>query len=420
MAQQPASCPQCGTLATPGQRFCSNCGATLDTGANKQTEYVAEDETQQSVQPAESSYAPAPADLPAQGYQTPPPPPPPGFAAPPYAKPQKDSSKGVLGQIGCGVGIVILLVLALCGIASYFVYNGLRGLATNATNTIQTGGNTGGNGGIANTDVTPTPQSPVVVAINGTVVYAGVNLTIVDTRQSNFFTDDTRTGNLAGVVRVSFKEENPMNRSGSFLYGDIMRLVLLDGTTVTPDLEQYAIGPDAATTRTNWADFAVHLSVKSDQLILRIGTASQAQMDIPLKPNSDISKYQPKKVTPNKQTQYAGTTWTITGVTQQLGYNGRQADKGMTYIIVALKIDNPTSNDFRGYAGDYVRLKAGGTVASPDSGCDLPLGVQAGQTNATGTCAFLVPQGNTDYTLQLLPNSSTGATTESTLPFQVQ
>jgi len=412
MAQQPASCSKCGTLATPGQRFCSNCGATLDISANKQTEYVAEDETQRSAQPAEGSYSPA--ALPVQGYQTPPPPP--AYSAPPYTRPQKDSSKGVLGQIGCGVGIVILLVLALCGIASYFVYNGLRGLASNAPSTIPTGGNSG----LTNTDVTPTPQKPVVVSVNGTVVYAGINITIVDTKQTNFFTDDTRTGNLAGVVRVSFKEENSLNRSGSYLYGDIMRMVLPDGTTVAPDIEQYAIGPDAATTRTNWADFPVPLSVRSDQLILRLGTADQAQMDIPLKPNADISKYQPKKVTPNKQTQYANTTWTLTNATQQLGYNGRQADKGMIYVIMTLKIDNTTANDFRGYWGDFVRLKAGGTVASPDSSCNLPLGVQAGQTNVTGTCAFLVPQGNTDYTLQLLPNSSTGATTEAAIPFQIQ
>ena len=415
MAQQPASCPQCGTLATPGQRFCSNCGANLDISANKQTEYVTGDETQRSAQSSGDPYAPMPAIQEAQGYQTPPPPP--MYSAPSYTRPQKDSSKGVLGQIGCGVGIVILLVLALCGLASYFVYNAVRGAVTNTTGNNSPGGSSGG---LNNTDVTPTPRSPIVVSVNGKVVYAGVTMTIIDTKQSNFFTDDTRSDDQAGVVRVSFKEENPMSRSGSFLYSDVMRLVLPDGTTVVPTLAQYDIGPDAATTRTNWVDFAVPLSVRSDQLILRMGTPTQAQMDIPLKPNADISKYQPKQVTPNKQTLYAGTTWTITGVTEQLGYNGNQADKGMTYIIVALRIDNPTTNDFNGYWGDYVRLSAGGAVASPDSSCNLPLSVKAGQTNATGTCAFLVPQGNANYTFQLLPNSSTGSTTEATIPFQIQ
>ena len=33
MAQAfPPSCPHCGTPAIPGQRFCSNCGRTLDAG----------------------------------------------------------------------------------------------------------------------------------------------------------------------------------------------------------------------------------------------------------------------------------------------------------------------------------------------------------------------------------------------------
>ncbi|HEU5228411.1 MAG TPA: zinc-ribbon domain-containing protein [Ktedonobacteraceae bacterium] len=416
MAQQAATCPKCGTLATAGQRFCSNCGASLDISANQRTEYVTEEETQQAVQTPDASYAPAPP--PVQTYQTPPPPP--VYSAPPYAKPQKDSSKSVLGQIGCGVGIVILLVLALCGVASYFVYNGLRGFATDTASTNQTGSNVG-SGGATNSGGTPTPQTPTVVSVNGKIIYAGVNITIVDTKQTNFFTDDASTSDQAGgIVRVSFKEENQMNASGSFLYSDIMRLLLPDGTSIVPGNEQYGIGPSAATTRNNWADFPVPLSIKSDQLTLRIGTTTEAQMDIPLKANTDVSKYQPKKVTPNKQTQYAGTSWTITDATDQLGYNGKQADKGMTFVIVSLKIDNTSSNDFRGYPGDYVRLRTGATVASPDIGCSLPLSVQAGQTNVTGTCAFLVPQGSTDYTFQLLPNPSTGATTDSTIPFQIQ
>lgn len=416
MAQQSASCPKCGTLATAGQRFCSNCGTSLDISANKQTEYVTGEETQQAIQSAEAAYAPAPPL--AQAYQTPPPPP--LYSSPPYTKPQKDSSKGVLGQIGCGVGVVILLVLALCGIASYFVYNGLRSLATDTTSTNQTGSNVG-SGGATNPDVTPTPRTPIVVSVNGKIIYAGVNITIVDTKQTTFFTDDTSTGNQAGgIVRVSFREENQMNRSGSFLYSDIMRLLLPDGTIVVPGNEQYPIGPDAATSRNNWADFPIPLSVKSDQLTLRIGTTTEAQMDIPLKANADISKYQPKKVTPNKQTQYVGMSWTITDATNQLGYNGKQADKGMTFVIVSLKVDNTSSKDFNGYSGDYVRLRTGGTVASPDGGCALPLSIPAGQTNVTGTCAFLVPQSNTDYTFQLLANTSTGATTDSTIPFQIQ
>ncbi|TMD68764.1 MAG: zinc-ribbon domain-containing protein, partial [Chloroflexi bacterium] len=38
MAQlSPPPCPQCGTPIAPGQRFCSNCGATADPGFSKPT-----------------------------------------------------------------------------------------------------------------------------------------------------------------------------------------------------------------------------------------------------------------------------------------------------------------------------------------------------------------------------------------------
>jgi len=139
MAQAfPPSCPHCGTPATPGQRFCSNCGRTLDAGFSVPTSAASSGEhypqvpdlsTQLSTppppptssysQPAQGSpntyYPPqAPQNSPVaqQSYQP----------LPAYTQPQKDASRSVLSQIGCGVGLIILAVLAVCGGTGYLGY----------------------------------------------------------------------------------------------------------------------------------------------------------------------------------------------------------------------------------------------------------------------------------------------------------
>ncbi len=207
----PPPCPQCGTPIAPGQRFCSNCGATADPGFSKPTAaasgehypQVPEMATELSVPPPPpESYYPPPAS------PTPPPPPEgvynqpvqpntyypeqqaqnfsqqPGYQAAPtpvpaYAKPVKDSSKSVLGQIGCCVILVILLIVGICAGVGYAVY---RWAASNANTTTSTTSNTttingsGGNG---------TPQSiPLTTTqINSTVTYASVDVTVVNATQ---------------------------------------------------------------------------------------------------------------------------------------------------------------------------------------------------------------------------------------------
>ena len=143
-------------------------------------------------------------------------------------------------------------------------------------------------------------------------------------------------------------------------------------------------------------------------------------MAVPLTGNADLGKYQAKTVTPNKSVPYAGLTWTVTDATQQWSAAGRQADSGMIYVIVTLKLDATGNNGFNAYYGDYIRLKAGSTTAAPTSDSTVPLSVEAGQTNATGKCIFQVPQGNTDYTLLLLATPSVTGSQQENIPFQIQ
>src|SRR5438105_3614815 len=125
------NCSQCGTPMGPGQRFCSNCGATREPGFGSPTAQASSADHYGQVpdMPTELPAAPPPPPPSGQYGQTPPgytyyPPqalqsfaqaqqqgysPTPG-PVPVYAKPQKDATRSVLTQMGCGVLLVILLV----------------------------------------------------------------------------------------------------------------------------------------------------------------------------------------------------------------------------------------------------------------------------------------------------------------------
>ena len=106
-----------------------------------------------------------------------------------------------------------------------------------------------------------------------------------------------------------------------------------------------------------------------NQLILRIGTDTEVQMDIALTGHADLSQYQPRQVSPNTRVAYGPMFWTLTTASIQLSDDGKQADKGMRFIVVTLKIENPSTQDLHTYPPDYVRLQAGGGTIAPEGGC---------------------------------------------------
>ena len=156
-----------------------------------------------------------------------------------------------------------------------------------------------------------------------------------------------------------------------------------------------------------------------NQLILRIGTDTEVQMDIALTGHADLSQYQPRQVSPNTRVTYGPMFWTLTTASIQLSDDGKQADKGMRFIVVTLKIENPSTQDLHTYPPDYVRLQAGGGTIAPEGNTAIPLQFAAGTTNTTGSAAFLVPENETSFTLILLANGSTGADKDASINFQI-
>ncbi|MBA2682399.1 MAG: hypothetical protein H0U76_28900 [Ktedonobacteraceae bacterium] len=438
--KSPRPCSRCGIPVAPGQRFCSNCGATVDISAADPTAH-SEDSGQgtpvhdmstvsatpppppetygqdpptplyqytpppQNVQPgfqppvqnAQQGFQ-QPAQNAQQGFQ-----PTPAFAQPPM----KDSSKSVLGQLGCGVGIVILLIVLVCGAGTFVLYRFVTGISNTATHP---GSSTSQNGNSTNNaNVTPTPAPVGTTQIGSTVTYKSVDVTIISVQQSTSFSDDSSTSNSPYVIRLQLKEHNSSANNVSIYYNEVARLLLPDGTTVTPanasnDLNNIP----QATDHTGWLDFPLSTNIKPEQLSLQLGTDAEAKIKIPLKVGADLSQYKTRTASPNTKTQYAGLTWTITSATVSMSAAGTQANAGKRFVTLKLRVDNPTSQTLRGYYGDYIRLQAGDTTASPDSSTNFPTSFDAQSTGTTGTLVFIVPDNASSYTLLLLgqPNSS--------------
>ncbi|HEX9134012.1 MAG TPA: zinc-ribbon domain-containing protein [Ktedonobacteraceae bacterium] len=407
-------CPTCGISISADQRFCTNCGTVLEAQPQPPSQYGAQPPSQsypypQQTPPYAQQQLPSYAQSPQQ-------------QVPPYMQqaPQQQSpiaeAFGALGLLfllrgrrfsgyrpqrqrsSCCGCLVLAVVLFLClGVPSlYYARTSIPSISKGLN--FSSGYNNNSSSAI-------TTQPPITTAqINQAVNFFGVDITIVNAQQSKAFLDDSSAG-TTGVVRLNLKEDNKGTATARFLYDDEARLILPDKTSVPPANEKQFGGPDGGVSRTNWLDFPVPESVQISQLTLQLGSDRKAQESIPLTGKASLVQYEPKTAQLSVVTQYAGLNWTITSATLSLGFKGQQADKGMQYVNVSLKVDNPTSQTFRGYWGDYIRLKSGDATQAPASDTTLPLSFDAGSSGTTGDVLFTMPSGSTSFTLILLANT---------------
>ena len=499
MAQNPPRlCPNCGTPAEANQRFCSECGTTLNVASNQPTALASGEQAAFASQGSGAQFATQPspgtngsgdvamaptqlvgtpgqtpgdqplATVPTSGAhfysQTtdaspiPPPPPPDSLVAPFYQTPYQALDRTPPAQptpapdtysvpdyaraprrsrLGTIVSLVILLMLVLGGVAAYALFfhksnNNNQGNtstqntpaangntpASNVTTTTGTGNSTPGSSGTTPTTITSTTGNGATSEqVNLAFTYASINITITNVQYATSFSDDNNT---PGGVRVAFTENNPTKNNPDFFYSDAARLILPDHTSIAPTGESQGISADPQTTRQNWLDFPV-ISQPTNlaQLILQMGTAQDNQVQIPLAPGADLSKYQPKTVTPGTKFQYAGLNWTLTNATESLSAADKQASTGNVYVTVTLSAFNPQANDYSAYYGDYIRLSVGAATTAPTSDSTFPISV-ASQSSATGSLIFLVPQGSTAYTLDMLGTTTSPSVQQVTVQFTIQ
>ncbi len=308
---------------------------------------------------------------------------------------------------GCLITSIILLVVLAAGIGGFlFLRSRPSTNTTNSNSNSNSNSNNGSTSGSAN-GVTPTTSVSSSEQLNLKITYASVNITIVSAQEASSFSDDSSSRGTAGVVRVNLQENNTTANNPGYLESDAMLLVLPGGNTVQASNEEQGVSPDAGVNRPNWFDFPLNNQASLSQLTLRIGTASENQMSVPLQPNANISKYQDTTGSPNTQFQYAGLSWTLKTATLSYSYNDKQATTGNLYAILTFSVNNATANSFVDFPSDFMRLQAGGNTVEPESGTTMPVEIASNAT-ASGIVAFLVPQGTTSFTLVMLaqPNSS--------------
>ncbi len=389
MAQvSPRFCPRCSALAIPDQRFCANCGLTLPpVNPAPRVISVAPNPKPSPQFPQVSQSSRQPDQLPSSWRIT-------GSPAP-ITAPSYPLRRKFFGR--AGLALVVLLLLVLLGGGGYL---GALALGFHLP-------------GFLGGSVT---QPPVTTTqINSTVTYAGADITILTAQQSQSFINDPNT-TTTGMVRLNIQEQNKTTVKVSWLYNDIARLLLPGKTLVAPVYVQAKVGLAPEATQKGVLDFSVPTNDKISQLTLRLGAANEAQLDIPLTGHTDLGKYNPKSVQLNGQLLYLGLNWTLVKAMSQLSVAGQQASKGMTYVIVTLKVDNPLSQQaIPGSPFDYARLKAG-TITSSPKYTDLPVSFATGETGQSGTITFLVPQSGKAFTLILLPQ---GGANQAATDFQL-
>jgi hypothetical protein len=431
-------CPTCCNSIAADQRFCTNCGTVLEAQSQPPSQYGAQSPSQ--------SY-PYPQQVPPYAQQPPPyaQPQVPSYAQSPQPmypqQPQQQSpiaeAFGALGLLfllrgfggskyagyrprrqrsSCCGCLVLLAVLFLCIGVPAIYYTGKTSISSfsqGLNNTYSSSSNSSNS-----TDSSSITTQPTITTtqINQTVPYGGADITIVNVQQSKAFMDDLDAG-TTGMVRLNLKESNSSTVGAGYVYIDSFRLLLPDKTSVAPSSEKTGSSPDAGVTRTNWIDFPVPTTVQASQLTLQLGKDTEAQELIALNGKANVAQYQTKTIHPNNvTTQYGGVTWTVTAVTTSLDYKGQQAAKGSQFETVSLKVDNPSSQDFSAYWGDYMRLKSGGITSAPSSETNFPTSFAAGSTGGTGDVNFIMPAGSTSYTFLFLSTST--YPTASSINFQ--
>ncbi len=404
----PRYCPRCGAPIDTQSRFCAACGFPVEAvkakdeyrqpttvDQNDQGQFSPADEHEQASQdepPEQQSYQQPTIQTSQAGQQ--------GYPynvaqpyqerdAPryPYHPTQKKRSMGRRRYI-----LFLVVLLILLGTTTY-IAAGLLGVHPPGFAVV---------------------QPPVAtMAIDSTVPYAGVDITILNAQQSLRFVDDPGSS-TNGMVRLNLREQNKTGIKVSWSYTDIARLILPDKSIGSPTYVNAEVSVASGASQTNVVDFAVPSRYHTSQLTLRLGAINEASMFIPLTGKANVSNYQPKTIDLNGQMQYFGLDWTLTNATSSLSIDGQQATKGMRYIIVTLTVANTLSQiAITGSPYDYIRLKFGTTMLSPVN-TTLPVSFDAGVSGQDGTVSFLVPQNTKSFILILIPQPQSGSDQAST------
>jgi hypothetical protein len=219
-------------------------------------------------------------------------------------------------------------------------------------------------------------------------------------------------------VRLNLQEQNTTTVPISWNYTASARLVGAGKSPLAPTYvkSKTSIAPGA--TQTSVVDFAVPNGGNLSKILFQLGTDQEAQMQIPLTGQANLSPYQPQTTKQNGTAVYFGLNWTLTGATTSMSMPGQQASNGMEYVTLNLSVDNTLSQTaISGSPFDYLNVKAGNQTGKLVA-TTLPVSFASGATGKTGTATFLIPQKSGACTLQFVSQDS-GGKTEASIDFKL-
>lgn len=311
----------------------------------------------------------------------------PASQAPWTAQPEPSQTPRPRGKRRAGVVFIVLVILLVLAGGGYFAFSALGGHVP----------------GVSQSQATIKTTN-----LNETVPYAGVDVTLLNAQQAQNFIDDPHTAS-DGMLRLKLQEQNKTSVAATWDYTQSARLIIQGKAPVAPTYVKAkgSIAPGA--TQTSEIDFAVANGGNLSQMIFQLGTDKEAQMQIPLNGQANLSQYQPQTAKQNGTTTYFGLDWTLTGSTTSLSIAGQQATSGMEFLTLNLSVDNTLSQEaISGSPFEYMRVKAGGKTVAPVS-TTIPVSFASGATGKTGTATFLIPQNSASCSLIMLSQDSGGS-----------
>ena len=392
MAQSlPRFCPRCDTETIAQQKFCPKCGLNMSD----------ESPVQPLTQSSEQSANDMVESIPTQGLPQPQAEEPlqPSIKTQVQSTPQSPSALSGSRLDMRLVRILSVLVVALV-VVGFVVVALFQALSTPGQPTITT--------------------TPLGTIVN----YAGVDITVVNAQKSQSFLDDPHSAS-DGMLRLQLRAQNKTSLSINLPYTTIAHVTLPNGKQadklLSPTYVQYDehMAPNA--TKSDLVDFAVPQSIRVDQVVFHLGGADEAQLDIPLNGHANVDQYASKTAHPNQSISYYGLNWSLTDASLQFHIDGHQASKGMRYLILTLKVDNPLAQTaIPGSPYSYVQLQANNTSVNLID-TTLPVSFVAGTSGQVGTLTFLVPQDDTSFTLTFYNASDgfDGGNVKNTATFQI-
>jgi hypothetical protein len=316
---------------------------------------------------------------------------PPSWIEPSHAPGPQAKSKRRMGIV-----LVLLIVLVVLGAGGYVALKAFGGNIL----------------GLGNT------QSQIkTTQLNGTVTYAGIDITLLNVQQAQNFLNDPQSAS-DGMVRLNLQEQNKNSTAISWDYYTSAHLLIQGQPALAPTYVQSkgSIAPNA--TLTSSIDFTVANGGTLNKMTLQLGARGEALILIPLAGPTNLSQYQTKTSAQKGTTIYFGLNWTLTNAVTSLSLPGQQASSGMEYLTLTLKVDNSLSQlAITGSPFDYLRVKAG-TQTVTLVNTTLPVSFTSGETGKTGTATFLIPQNNITCSLILL-SQDPGGSGQASVNFQI-